>query len=114
MARDIDFDGEGHQEFVDYAKSHHLSMPEINQIIQQINDEAEQSEPPNTDLQSLVLAADNPQFALAQYRTLVAHLSQLAAIADTEYISRQLQVSGQSTELERSVWERVEKSRPES
>ena len=89
-------------------------MPEINQIIEQIKDEAEQAESPNADLQSLVLAADNPQFALAQYRLLVAHLSQLVAIADTEYISRQLQVSGQSTELERTVWERVEKSRPES
>jgi hypothetical protein len=114
MARDIDFDGEGHQEFVDYAKSHHLSMPEINQIIQQIKDEAEQAESPNADTQSLVLAADNPQFALAQYRLLVAHLSQLVAIADVGYITNQLNVSGQSTELERTVWEHVEKTRPRS
>jgi hypothetical protein len=114
MARDVDFDGEGHQLFVDYAKSHHLSMPEINQIVQQIKDEAEQAESPNADMQSLVLAAGNPEFALAQYRMLVAHLSQLAAIADAEYISRQLQVSGQSTELERTVWDHVEKTRPSS
>jgi hypothetical protein len=109
MARDVDFEGEGHQLFVDYAKSHHLSMPEINQIIQQIKDEAEQAESPNADMQSLVLAAGNPEFALAQYRMLVAHLSQLAAISDAGYITRQLQVSGQSTELERKVWDHVEK-----
>ena len=66
------------------------------------------------ELQSLVLAAGNPEFALAQYRMLVAHLSQLAAIADAGYIARQLQVSGQSTELERTIWEHVEKTRPES
>ena len=114
MARDIDFAGEGHQEFVDYAKSHHLSMAEINQIIEQIKDELEEAESPNAELQSLVLAAGNPEFALAQYRMLVAHLSQLAAIADAGYIARQLQVSGQSTELERTIWEHVEKTRPES
>ena len=114
MAREVDFEGEGHQLFVDYAKSHHLSMPEINQIIQQIKDEAEQAESPNADTQSLVLAAGNPEFALAQYRMLVAHLSQLAAISDAGYITRQLQVSGQSTELERTVWDHVEKTRPMS
>jgi hypothetical protein len=89
-------------------------MPEINQIIQQIKDEAEQAESPNVDTQSLVLAAGNPEFALAQYRMLVAHLSQLAAISDAGYITRQLQVSGQSTELERKVWDHVEKTRPMS
>jgi hypothetical protein len=89
-------------------------MAEINQIIEQIKDELEEAESPNAELQSLVLAAGNPEFALAQYRMLVAHLSQLAAIADAGYIARQLQVSGQSTELERTIWEHVEKTRPES
>jgi hypothetical protein len=69
-------------------------------------------ETPAGEFGSLTLAAENPEYAFAQYRMLVARMSELSSVADTQKIAQVLQQPGQATELERSIWEQLSRSRP--
>ncbi|MFZ9239118.1 MAG: hypothetical protein ACO23B_10695, partial [Burkholderiaceae bacterium] len=57
-------------------------------------------------------AAENPEYALAQYRMLVARMSELSSVADTQKLGKVLQQPGQANELERAIWEQIDRSRP--
>ena len=105
------FDEHAREAFIQNAKHHHLTMLEINQLIAEIERGNDSTETPQGEFESLALAAKNPEFALAQYRTLVARLRELAAVADDAYIRRQLQQPGQSTDLDREIWEHIDRSR---
>ncbi len=100
------------EEFVQVARQHHLSNGEIAELIAIIEKGGDTTETPAGEFEGLALAAHNPEYAVAQYRTLVARLRELAAVADTAYIERSLQQPGQASELERTVWEQVQRSRP--
>ncbi len=108
-----EFDAAAREEFLAAAKHHHLSAAEINELIALIEKGGDTTETPAGEFEGLAMAAHNPEFAVAQYRTLVARLRELAAVADAAYIERSLQQPGQASELERTVWEQVQRSRPQ-
>jgi hypothetical protein len=43
---------------------------------------------------------------------LVARMSELSSVADTQKLGQALQQPGQATELERSIWEQLDRTRP--
>lgn len=106
------FDEDARVAFINNAKHHHLTMTEINQLIAEIERGNDSTETPRGEFESLALAANNPEFALAQYRTLVSRLRELAAVADDAYIRQHLDQPGQSTDLDRLIWEQIDRSRP--
>ena len=69
-------------------------------------------ETPSGEFGSLTLAAQNPEYAVAQFRMLVARMSELSSVTDTQKIGQALQQPGKATELERSIWEQLDRSRP--
>jgi hypothetical protein len=83
-------------------------------LIQQIESADDMIETPRGEYEALSLAASNPEFALAQYRMLVSRLRELAAVADNAYISQQLQRPGHSTDMDRAIWEQIDRGRPSS
>jgi voltage-gated potassium channel len=94
------------------ARQHHLSNHEIDEMIKLIEQGDDPIETPAGEFGSLTLAAENPEYAFAQYRMLVARMSELSSVADTQKIAQVLQQPGQATELERSIWEQLSRSRP--
>jgi hypothetical protein len=114
MARAMDFTDQAREEFIANAKHHHLTHAEIQELIQQIESADDMIETPRGEYEALSLAASNPEFALAQYRMLVSRLRELAAVADNAYISQQLQRPGHSTDMDRAIWEQIDRGRPSS
>ena len=111
-ARSKIFDDEAREAFIHHAHQHHLSTMEINQLITEIEKGDDSIETTRGEFESLALAAKNPEFALAQYRTLVARLRELATVSDGGYIRRELDQPGQSTDLDRAIWQQIDRSRP--
>ena len=114
MARAVDFTDQAREEFIANAKHHHLTHAEIQELIRQIESADDMIEAPRGEYEALSLAASNPEFALAQYRMLVSRLRELAAVADNAYISQQLQRPGHSTDMDRAIWEQIDRGRPSS
>ncbi len=112
MARAAEFTDKAREEFIAHAKQHHLTHAEIDDLIRQIEAGDQPDETPRSEYDVLAIAAINPEFALAQYRTLVGRLRELAAVADQAFIRRELERPGQSTELDRAIWQEVDRSRP--
>jgi hypothetical protein len=112
MGRQSVFDSAAREEFIKVAHQHHLSNHEIKEIIALIEQGDDPIESPAGEFGSLTLAAENPAYAVAQFRMLVARVSELSAVANHEQVARALQQPGQATELERAIWQEVEKSRP--
>lgn len=112
MARAVDFTDQAREEFIANAKHHHLTHAEIQELIRQIESADDMIEAPRGEYEALSLAASNPEFALAQYRMLVSRLRELAAVADNAYISQQLQRPGHSTDMDRAIWEQIDRGRP--
>ena len=105
------FDEAARDAFIHNAKHHHLTVVEINQLIDEIEKSADSTETTSGEFESLALAAKNPEFALAQYHTLVSRLRELAAVADGAYIRQHLDKPGQATDLDRAIWQQVDRSR---
>jgi voltage-gated potassium channel Kch len=112
MGRESAFDSKAREDFIKAARQHHLTNHEINEMIKLIEQGDDPIESPAGEFGSLTLAAENPAYAVAQFRMLVARVSELSAVADHEQVARALQQPGQATELERAIWQEVEKSRP--
>jgi len=112
MAREVDFTDQAREEFIANAKNHHLTHAEIQELILQIESNDDLIETPRGEYEALSLAASNPEFALAQYRMLVSRLRELAAVADNAYITQQLQRPGHSTDMDRAIWEQIDRGRP--
>jgi len=110
-ARATVFDESAREAFIHHAKHHHLSAMEINQLIGEIEKGDDTIETAKGEFESLALAAKNPEFALAQYHTLVSRLRELAAVADDAYIRQQLNNPGQATDLDRAIWAQIDRSR---
>jgi exonuclease VII small subunit len=110
-ARSTVFDEAAREAFIHHAKHHHLSAMEINQLIEEIEKGDDSIETSRGEFESLALAAKNPEFALAQYHTLVSRLRELAAVADDAYIRQQLNNPGQATDLDRAIWAQIDRSR---
>ncbi len=111
-ARAAEFTDHAREEFILHARQHHLTQAEIKDLIAQIEAGSDPTETPSSEYEALSLAASNPEFALAQYRILVSRLRELAAVADNDYISRQLQRPGHATDLDRTIWEQIDRERP--
>lgn len=105
------FDEAAREAFIHNAKHHHLTVVEINQLIDEIEKGDDSIETTQGEFESLALAAKNPEFALAQYHTLVSRLRELAAVADGAYIRQHLDKPGQATDLDRAIWQQVDRSR---
>ncbi|MCE2859319.1 MAG: ion transporter [Oxalobacteraceae bacterium] len=105
------FDEAAREAFIHNAKHHHLTAMEINQLIAEIEKGDDSIETAQGEFESLALAAKNPEFALAQYHTLVSRLRELAAVADDTYIRQQLDKPGQATDLDRAIWQQIDRSR---
>ena len=88
-----------------------MTVVEINQLIDEIEKGDDSIETTQGEFESLALAAKNPEFALAQYHTLVSRLRELAAVADGAYIRQHLDKPGQATDLDRAIWQQVDRSR---
>jgi voltage-gated potassium channel Kch len=112
-ARAAAFDEQAKEAFIHNARQHHLSASEINQLIVDIEKGDDSTETARGEFESLALAAKNPEFALAQYHTLVSRLRELAAVADDAYIRQQLDKPGQATDLDRAIWQQIGRSRPD-
>ncbi|MFM8246056.1 MAG: ion transporter, partial [Burkholderiaceae bacterium] len=112
MGRESEFDANAREEFIKAARQHHLSNHEIDEMIKLIEQGEDPIETPAGEFGSLTLAAENPAYALAQYRMLVARMSELSSVADNEKMSHVIEQPGQATELERSIWEQLNRSRP--
>lgn len=110
-ARSTPFDDAAREAFMHHAHQHHLSAMEINQLIAEIEKGDDSIETSRGEFESLALAAQNPEFALAQYRTLVARLRELAAVADGGYIRQQLDKPGEATDLDRAIWQHIDRPR---
>ena len=105
MGRESEFDANAREEFIKAARQHHLSNHEIDEMIKLIEQGNDPIESPAGEFGSLTLAAENPEYALAQYRMLVARMSELSSVADTQKLGKVLQQPGQANELERAIWE---------
>ena len=105
------FDEAARDAFIHNAKHHHLTVVEINQLIDEIEKSADSTETTSGEFESLALAAKNPEFALAQYHTLVSRLRELAAVADDAYIRQQLDKPERATDLDRAIWQQIDRSR---
>ena len=105
------FDSAAREAFIYHAKHHHLTMMEINQLIAEIEKGDDSIETSKGEFESLALAAKNPEFALAQYHTLVSRLRELAAVADEAYIRQHLDQPGRATDLDRAIWRQIDESR---
>jgi len=112
MGRESEFDANTREEFFKAARQHHLSNHEINEMIKLIEQGEDPIKTPAGEFGSLTLAAENPAYALAQYRMLVARMSELSSVVDNEKMGHVIQQPGQATELERSIWEQLNRSRP--
>jgi hypothetical protein len=112
MGRESEFDANAREEFIKAAHQHHLSNHEIKEMIALIEQGDDPIETPAGEFGSLTLAAENPEYALAQYRMLVARMSELSSVADTQKLGKVLQQPGQANELERAIWEQIDRSRP--
>ena len=110
-ARATVFDEQAKETFIHHAHHHHLSAAEINELIIEIEKGDDSIETSGGEFESLALAAKNPEFAIAQYHTLVSRLRELAAVADDAYIRRQLDRPGHATDLDRAIWEQIARSR---
>ena len=111
MGRQSVFDSAARDEFIKMAHQHRLSNQEIEEIVALIEQGDDPIESPAGEFGSLALAAQNPAYAVAQFRMLVARISELYAVADHAQISSALQQPGQATELERGIWQEFEKTR---
>jgi hypothetical protein len=105
------FDDAAREAFIDNAKHHHLTLLEIHQLIEEIEKGDDSIETTQGEFESLALAAKNPEFALAQYHTLVSRLRELAAVADGAYIRQHLDKPGRATDLDRAIWQQIDHSR---
>lgn len=101
------FDTAAREEFIAHAKLKHLSAGEITSLLELIEKGEAIGGSANEAHESLIHAAKNPAFALAQYRTLLAKMQELAALADHGYINAELNSPGKASELERQVWQRL-------
>jgi hypothetical protein len=101
------FDTAAREEFIAHAKLKHLSAGEITSLLELIEKGEAIGGSANEAHESLIHAAKNPAFALAQYRTLLAKMQELAALADHGYINAELNSPGKANELERQVWQRL-------
>jgi hypothetical protein len=99
-------------EFTAIAKHKHLSDAEIEDLLELAEKKSTNTENDDQQYESLTQIRINPEYALAQYRTLLSKMRELAAIADNAYITSQLQRQNDSTEMERDVWQRVNNGRP--
>lgn len=105
------FDDAAREAFMQAAKHHHLSATEIRELIAEIEKDDDATETPRGEFESLMLASQRPDFALAQYQMLVARLRELSAVADHDYIRRALESPGQASDLERAVWKQIDQPR---
>jgi hypothetical protein len=112
MGRSSEFDATAREEFIKAARQHHLSNHEIDEMITLIEQGDDPIETPAGEFGSLTLAAQNPEYAVAQFRMLVARMSELSSVTDTQKIAQALQQPGKATELERSIWEQLDRTRP--
>jgi hypothetical protein len=112
MGRQSEFDATAREEFIKAARQQHLSNHEIDEMITLIEKGDDPIESPAGEFGSLTLAAQNPEYAVAQFRMLVARMSELSSVADTHKLGQALQQPGKATELERSIWEQLDRSRP--
>jgi voltage-gated potassium channel Kch len=101
------FDTAAREEFIAQAKLKHLSAGEITGLLELIEKGEAIGGSANEAHESLIHAAKNPAFALAQYRTLLSKMQELAALADHGYINAELNSPGKASELERQVWQRL-------
>lgn len=112
MGRESEFDATAREEFIKAARQHHLSNHEIDEMIKLIEQGDDPIETPVGEFGSLTLAAENPAYAVAQFRMLVARMSELSSVADAKQIEQALQQPGQATELEKAIWAQVDRNRP--
>jgi hypothetical protein len=105
------FDEPAREAFIHNAKHHHLTALEIHQLIEEIEKGDDSIETSRGEFESLALAAKNPEFAIAQYHTLVSRLRELAAVADGAYIREHLDKPGRATDLDRAIWQQIDRSR---
>ncbi len=109
QGRASEFDAPAREALIKTARSHHMSHHEVEDIIALIE---KGEDPPAGEFEGLTLASQNPDYALSQFRLLVARMTELSAVVDKSQIGRALEQPGQATELERAIWEQLERSRP--
>ena len=108
---DAELDDQMLARLVGQARQAHLTEVEIREMIDEI-EIGRRNEAEVRDLAgSVTLMASNPAYALSQFRTLLARMQELAAVADLNEIDRQLQKPGAAGDLERQVWQQLRDAR---
>ncbi len=100
--------------FTQHAKNKNLTDREIRELLEQSQEANTENDVRNEQHDSLILASKNNEYALAHYRILLSRLQALVSVADNKYIQHQLQADQQSNELERNIWQELNRSRPKS
>jgi hypothetical protein len=98
--------------FTQHAKNKNLTDREIRELLEQSQEANTENDVRNEQHDSLILASKNNEYALAHYRILLSRLQALVSVADNKYIQHQLQADQQSNELERNIWQELNRSRP--
>ncbi len=108
------FDGPARDNLIALAREAHLTQTEIDELTEHIESRGAASANASEHRERLALAASNPEYALAQYRTLLSKMRELVAVADTASVSAYLAQPDAASELEKTVWQRLIASKPGS
>ena len=106
------FDGPARDNLIALARDAHLTQTEINELTEQLESRGAASANASEHRQRLTLAATNPEYALAQYRTLLSKMRELVSVADTGSVSGYLEQPDEASELEKNIWQQLIARKP--
>ncbi len=87
------------------AKRLHITIEELNVLLEQIHDERENAQ--HKSVLPVHVIADHPDHAIQHYKMLLAQISQLALLTDTAKFEQAAKSSDSLTAKELSLWQQI-------